>query len=83
MNYVLGVYHLYQIDSKVSVHKLAWSTQQASSMHLRNLTSLLSTLLLLWTCIITLGKSERTLWVGKNDEEELAFLNSSSVNRKC
>ena len=36
--------------------KLAWSTQQASSMHLRHGTTLLSTPLLFWTCIITLGK---------------------------
>ena len=36
--------------------KLAWSTQQASSMHLRHESSLLSTQLPFWTCIITLGK---------------------------
>ena len=55
---LLGVYHLYQIHSKVSVHKLAWSTQQASSMHLRHETSLLSTPLTFWACIITLGKEK-------------------------
>ena len=36
--------------------KLACSIQQASSMILRHLTSLLSTLLPFWTCIITVGK---------------------------
>ena len=38
--------------------KLPWSTQQASSMHLRHGTSLLSTPLPFWTCIITLGKEK-------------------------
>jgi hypothetical protein len=36
--------------------KLAWSTQQASSMNLRHETTMLSTPLQFWTCIITLGK---------------------------
>ena len=36
--------------------KLAWSTQQASSMHLKHGTSLLSTPLQFLTCIITIGK---------------------------
>ena len=35
---------------------LAWSTQQASSMILRHRSSLLSTLLPVWTFIIILGK---------------------------
>ena len=43
---LLGVYHLYQIHFKVSVHKLAWSTQQASSMHLRHETSMFGPVLL-------------------------------------
>ena len=46
--------------------KLDWSTQKASSMHLRHGTSLLSTPLPFWTFIITLGK--------KNDDEECCFL---------
>ena len=37
---------------------LAWSTQQASSMILRDGTSLMSTPLPFWTCIITLGKEK-------------------------
>ena len=36
-------------------YKLAWSTQQASSMHLIHGTTMLSTPLPFWTCIITLG----------------------------
>ena len=64
---LLGVYHLYQIHSKVSVHKLAWSTQQDSSIYLRPETSLLSTPLLLWTSIITLGR--------KNDDNKNCYNN--------
>ena len=51
------------LRSKVLCHpfylprcKLAWSTQQASSMHLRHETTPLSTPLPFWICIITLGK---------------------------
>ena len=36
--------------SKLYRSKLTWSTQQASSMHLRNETTLLNTALPFWTC---------------------------------
>ena len=50
---------------------MVWGTQQASSIYLKHGTSLLSTTLPLWICIITLGS--------KNDDEELCLSNNLAL----